>query len=288
MRPDINKVLCEKERQGEAGDWAHTRRNHYAEAHRARPGYEDRDSEYERLEALPKNESMRARFGGSIRAFGENLGALKGWVRSLVGKPWDKAYSELCRLCPPTGNNTQRHAHQHLDMYIERLTVVMDDGSVGYNNKYSYKNRNHQSDLYRPIADSSADYYVHPVTKLVCVNKRKKSKKISWREAERKRIEGCLRIFPKHVMAKFNGLWYCYDLEEPQTTQRRVWSPIRQDFQVVTVEANPDQLRKAFWDTYGESYGRMQLQYVGNARNKRQMNSRDLKKFGLTNDSKVA
>lgn len=287
MRSDINKVLCEKERQGYAGDWAHARKNFYPESHRARPGHEERDSEYERLEAMPKHESMRARFGGSVRMFGENLGALKGWVHSLVGKPWDKAYSELCRLCPPTGNNTQRHAHQHLDGYIERMTVVMDDGSIGFNNLFSWGN-GREVPLYRPIADSRCDYYVHPVTKLVCVNKRKKSKKISWREAERKRVEGCLRIYPKHVFAKFNGIWYCYDIEKPEITTRRAWSPIKQDFHTVSVEANPDQLRAAFWEAYGESYGRMQLNYIGNARNKRQLSSRDLKKFNLTNDQAAA
>lgn len=229
---------------------------------------------------------MTRRLGYNKRTFGENLGALKGWVHSLVGKPWDKAYSELCKLCPPAGTNVQRHAHVHLDGYIERFTVVMDDGKVGFNNKYTRKWNS--SALYQPIANSRCDYYVHPVTKIVCVNKRKGAKKVSWREAERKRVEGYLRIYPKHVFAKFGGIWYCYDIEASEKAVRRHWDPITASFKDYVTEINPDQLRTPFWDAYGESYGRMQLNYQGNARNKRQMNSRELKKFGLANDQKAA
>ncbi len=286
MRPDINKVLCERERQGFAGDWARTQKHFYTEAHRARPGYEDRESEYERLEALPKHESMTARFGGSIRMFGENLGALKGWVRSLVGNPWDAAYSELCRLCPPTGNNTQRHAHQHLDGYIERMTVVMDDGSIGYNTKFSWKRM--RTSLYMPIADSRCDYYVHPKTKLVCVNKRKHKKKISWKEANRQKLDAVLKIYPKHVMAKLHGIWYVYQIEEEYMQTSKVWCPVKQDMRTLLQVANPDQLRELFFKEHGELYGRGKLNYTGNARNKQQMNSRELKKFGLTNDRAAA
>ncbi len=281
MRPDTAKVLCQRQRGGDRPYMGGNKG--YEKSYRFRG--EDR-SEYGDLDSLPQYESMTRRLGYSQRSFGENLGALEGWVRSLVGKPWDKAYSELCRLCPPTGNNVQRHAHQHLDWYIERSTVVMEDGSVGFNSKYTH--RWNSAALYRPIAESSADYYVHPKTKIVCRNKRKQQKVISWREAERKRIEGCLRIFPKQVFAKFNGLWYCYDIEAPETATRRHWDPITTSLKTYVVEINPDQLRKAFWDAYSESYGRMQLNYQGNARNKRQLNSRELRAHKLANDQVAA
>ena len=111
MREDMNKVLCERQRGGDRSYMGG--RKGYEKEFRFRG--EDAQEPHAEMDCLPRVESMTKRLGWDKRSFGENLGCLKGWVRSLEGKPWDKAYSDLCKVCPPTGTNTQRHAHQHLD-----------------------------------------------------------------------------------------------------------------------------------------------------------------------------
>lgn len=285
MRPDINKVLCERERKGDAGDWARTQKNYYDRAHFPRPDYEDRYTEFAHLDSLPRYESMRARFGGSIRDFGENLGALYGWVRSLVGKPWDKAYSELCHYCPPNGTNVQRHAHVHLDSYIERSTVVLDDGTVGYN--YGGYAR---SGLYLPISQSHCQYFVHPKTKLVCRNKVHFSKKnnVHWKVKEQQELDKVIKVTKTDIYVKLNGIWYGYQVEEPHIVRSTRWDFATKQIVGYNLVANPDQLKDLFCKEYPKLRYRIDKLYIGNARNKRQLGFKELKKFGLHNDLKVA
>src|SRR5262245_13101197 len=46
-------------------------------------------------EDQPKREGIRRR-SGDARAFNDNLGPLRRFLLSRVGRPWDKVYSEVC------------------------------------------------------------------------------------------------------------------------------------------------------------------------------------------------
>lgn len=108
MRPDMVKVIVERERTG-------TFRNyHYA---RNKKAFATKDIE----EALT-HEGMRRRhkylrnYAG--KSLNENLSPLKGFLRSRVGKPWNKVYSELNTFVN-TRNAVQAHIREHVDGFVE-------------------------------------------------------------------------------------------------------------------------------------------------------------------------
>lgn len=280
MRPDINKVLCERQRGG-SRDYMGSHKGYEKEY---RFNGEDR-TEFGDLDSLPSFESMTRRLGYDKRSFGENLGALKGWVRSMENKPWDKAYSELCRLCPPSGTNIQRHAHQHLDGYIERNTVILDNGKVGFNNKWSARGLR---PLYQPIGESRCDFYVHPKTKCVCRVRTQKISRKKWRDTLNQEMARCFRMPSKtEVIAKLKGIWYHFDLEAPNKVTNRFPSSVGDYFTSHTFETNPDQLKAEFSKEHGQRRG-VDYPYTLNARAKRQLSARELRVYQISNDQKAA
>src|SRR5438477_11087201 len=81
MRSDMHRVICEEPRHG----------GRYEKLGR-RANLAD--------ELLPKFEGMR-RPHGDRKWFGEHLGPLRRWLRSQVGRPWNRVYSEACAIIKP-------------------------------------------------------------------------------------------------------------------------------------------------------------------------------------------
>ena len=107
MRSDMVKVIVERERTG------HIRDYHLA---RHKKKFNPKD-----LEEAVTHEGMAVRhkyFWGDAKALNENLSPLRGFLRSRVGKPWNKVYSELNEFVNPK-NPVQMHIRQHLDGYVE-------------------------------------------------------------------------------------------------------------------------------------------------------------------------
>lgn len=211
MRKDINKVICERERSG-SRDYMGSNKGFEKQYYFRHD--DDRNEEFAQLEALPKKEGMMTRLHGGYggRTFGENLGPIRGMIESNVGKNWDKLFSDLCKLAPPTGNNVQRHAHQHIDNYIIRETKWID-GQVcveDLNNKYYhdawvplkiYVNNN------RSRFSRNQQYYVHPKTRCVMRIKRPKQQ-----NGPKEDTRGLIRT-TKGCYGKINGVWWELILE---------------------------------------------------------------------------
>ncbi len=98
MRRDMDKVLCERPRQGAR----FKRRSRYRGP----------------LEDAPAYESTSRHRGGS-KYLNEHLGPLRRWLLSNVGRPWDKVYSELRASISPR-NAVQMHIWQHAERYVAR------------------------------------------------------------------------------------------------------------------------------------------------------------------------
>jgi hypothetical protein len=106
MRPDMVKVIVERERTG------HIRNYHLA---RHKKKFNPKD-----LEEAVTHEGMAVRhkyFYGDAKSLNENLSPLKGFLRSRVGKPWNKVYSELNAFVNPK-NPVQMHIRQHVNGYV--------------------------------------------------------------------------------------------------------------------------------------------------------------------------
>jgi hypothetical protein len=108
MRPDMVKVIVERERNGTFRNYHHARN---------KKTFATKDIE----EALT-HEGMRRRhkylYNSAGKSLNENLSPLKGFLNSRVGKPWNKVYSELNEFVNPR-NAVQKHIREHVDGFVE-------------------------------------------------------------------------------------------------------------------------------------------------------------------------
>jgi len=139
MRADMHKVVVERERHGS------TRRNR---------------KWGQRLAFVPEGEydeqpkfvsSGRGRqYGHNKKGFTDVLGPLEGFLRSNVGRPWDKIFSEL-RQGLDVRKVTGRHIFDHLKWMVETDCWLSADRKV-----YA-----------RPRGWEISGFFVHPKTGLL-------------------------------------------------------------------------------------------------------------------------
>lgn len=114
MRPDMDKVLVERERDKPWGGMGF--RSIRAQLKR------------ENLEDATTHIPMRSIYSYDRKSFGENLGPLKRFLESRVGHKWDDINSEV-REHIDTGNQVQNHILQHMYDYVE-LNCTTIDGKI--------------------------------------------------------------------------------------------------------------------------------------------------------------
>ena len=104
MRRDMDKVLCERPRQGASFE----RRSRYRGP----------------LEDAPAFESTSRNRGG-CKSLNEHLGPLRRWLRAQAGRPWSAVYSELRANISPK-NAVQMHIWQHAQQYVAEHVEIVD------------------------------------------------------------------------------------------------------------------------------------------------------------------
>lgn len=109
MRDDMAKVLVERPRWNSSG-----------------AGPTDR-GERQRMpiEEWPSREGMKRRWRGGNKGFTDLLGPLRRYLRSNVGRPWNKVYSEICAGLR-AGFPTREHFLTHVFELVERHVVLID------------------------------------------------------------------------------------------------------------------------------------------------------------------
>lgn len=241
----------------------------------------------EDIDHVPRKQGMRKPHslykGWDRKEFGENLNPLYRFLDKQVGRPWDKVYSEMCEHIKQD-SATQLHILQHVFSYIELETWMGDDGEVyvtGYNQPVCVSKDKEAYTCYTQL-------YVHPVTNLVCKTKVKKRKK---------KKEEVTRHYLKDntVLEKVDGIWYRYyvkPLPKPrwiryttsQLEHKPYWAgkgywyqPIPSD--CIYTDEKQYRYRNAAFDKHGE---RRWYAYKKN-----QLNSKQLKKWGLQNDQEL-
>lgn len=143
MRRDMAKVVTERPRYGHANKSKKT-------SLRVRR-YESEDQ----LDDLPKRISSgrHRQHGWTAKEFSDLISPLKRFLRSRVGKSWDKVYSELSQNLDKR-SLTGRHIWLHVWMEVERDCSVGDDGKIYPNPKYGRR---------LPIHG----LYIHPKTRIL-------------------------------------------------------------------------------------------------------------------------
>ena len=114
MREDMDKVIVERPRKGYRGRSAPST---VRRARRIDP------------EDLHRREGMGTRWREHSRYLNENLAPLRSFLRSSIGRPWDKVYSEVCERIN-RNSAIQLHILQHLTDGVCTDVVQWPDGEL--------------------------------------------------------------------------------------------------------------------------------------------------------------
>jgi len=140
MRADMHKVVVERERHGS------TRKNRkWGQRLASVP-----DTDYDDQRKFVSSARGR-QYSNNHKWFTDVLGPLEGFLRSNLGRPWDKVFSEL-RQGLDVRKVTGRHIFDHLESMVETDCWIGTDRKV-----YT-----------RPRGWEVNGFYVHPRTGLLC------------------------------------------------------------------------------------------------------------------------
>lgn len=246
MRKDMSKVVIERPRHGHSLPSRRTslRIRHY-----------DIDHDYDDLPKRvsgSRNKHIQAASVWEIKYFSDLLGPLRRFLRSNVGRPWDKIYSELSQNLDKR-KTTGIHVFEHLEWEVSLNCYIGKDGKV-------YTRR-----AYRK-PQSADGFYVHPRTGLLCwidPNLKWKAERENRKAEEKARNSWRVAINGKRHYVKLNGIWYVADIEPYNRSQQ----PPEVEGKMTLI----DEQRERFIVTWRVT-------------NKRQCNGKELKTAGLSND----
>lgn len=192
MRSDIAKLTTEKERRG--GN-AETKKygGKVRIVHNDEHDYEDEFGGF--------HSSARKRaYGYDCKEFSDVLGPLRGALRKNLGRPWDKVYSEFCKFLDRR-SVSGIHIFGHLCGRGGEVTVkglyVGEDGKV-WEHRAGYGGDRHVD-----------DYYVHPVTGILCYREPSYRRHQNWTaRAEIRALRENKVKFDGHYYEMVNGCWF--------------------------------------------------------------------------------
>lgn len=111
MRQDMAKVIVERPRYGSR---LPSRKKGYTKLEQSTP-----------VEDLPRIEPMMGRWKGRQRMLNEHLGPMRRFLRSNIGRPWNKVHQELCEFVS-FDNPVQAHVLSHVYDYAQRHVIIRD------------------------------------------------------------------------------------------------------------------------------------------------------------------
>lgn len=186
MREDMSKVVIERPRYG------HSRPSMKTGLRITRYDPED---EYE--DSPQRMPASRNRQKGGGKSFSDLLGPLRRYLRSNVGRPWDKVYSEMKQHLD-SRKTTGRHIFEHVEREVALDCYIGKDGKV-YQHSRSWQSY--------PVEG----LYVHPRTKLLCW-KQPRSRRHQRLEREAQREVTRVPISGNRCYLKLDGIWYIAEL----------------------------------------------------------------------------
>lgn len=259
MRADMKKVLTERPRYGSAYNYNDLRQREN------RGDYDD----------LPCQQGMRMPYRkiGEYKQFNDLIGPLVRYLHGCVGRRWNDVWSEVCQQVG-SGNTVDQHLRSHVMMEVDIHTVLVN-GEV-----YAYSA---YSGLIKPYK-----LYVDPRDGRLCYagdqpNKWKAYKTVTvdglwyrvgddglhYPEVRSYRASGRypLKVIGERRAMLIDGIWYWIETAV---------TPPPED--VLTGET----VRRVFFARY-DFVRRQNVQEGRYYAGKRQMASRDLRRYGLRN-----
>jgi hypothetical protein len=196
MRDDMDKALRE-----------HPRRLSYK-------GFKDeRRTKKFQGDEVGGRESMKKRYDswGDRKESYHDTHLLVAWLRSCVGKNWDKCYSEFCQKFP-ISKGKNHEVHSSLWWQIEQNAYVNATGKIvtQCTNRYSCRGE-------IPIDSCYSDFYICPKTKTLKAVKFT-SHRVRARERQAKQeaeLAKVKRVIDEYQELHFeNGVWFLYTLKD--------------------------------------------------------------------------
>ena len=201
MRADMHKVVVERERHGSTG-----KNRKWGQRLAFVP-----DTDYDDQPKFVSSARGR-QYSNNHKWFTDVLGPLEGFLRSNLGRPWDKVFSEL-RQGLDVRKVTGRHIFDHLESMVETDCWIGTDRKV-----YT-----------RPRGWEVNGFYVHPRTGLLCFVQKpsareRKKQHLLRREFDEIRFD-CARSFKL-----IDGQWYFVVYESIEMAR---YEPVRAMWDVV-------------------------------------------------------
>lgn len=196
MRKDFEKVLCEEPRHGSSMKNGQVKRGRR---------YKDLRNDHDKLDELPRKSQMKPK-GRTLwrKHFGEHLAPLKRFLRSRVGKNWDKVNSEI-RERVRANKATQLHILEHLEGYVH-LHVEVENGRVFEVARRYYSSR---SELY----DTGYTFYVDPKTNILRVPKKMPPWR-TWSGSRTSTQNPSFKAKNGEYYEKIHNVWYAVEYAE--------------------------------------------------------------------------
>lgn len=146
MRDDMAKVVTERPRRG------HAEKSKKTTGHAIRRY--DPDADYDEPIRLPVSRGRQ--YGWNSKEFSDQINPLKRYLRSCLGRPWNKVHSELSEKLDRRSISGS-HIWDHVMWEIEVDCHIGPDGLAYSNRRRKYR-----------LADSPIrGLYVHPKTGLI-------------------------------------------------------------------------------------------------------------------------
>ena len=210
MREDMSKVVVERPRWGHSLPSSKTR---------LRIRHYDPEKDYEDLPKRVSGSRSKYILAGDIKSFSDLLSPLRRFLRTNVGRPWDKVYSEM-RENLDDRKVTGRHVFEHVEMEVETHALIGGDGEVcilGYNGDP------------HPIYG----FYVDPRTRLLCWSDSRPPWKRRGKSKTHAQDVNRVLLGMNTCYAKLNGIWYFieyeilekssnFELDEPPAPFRKI------------------------------------------------------------------
>jgi hypothetical protein len=165
------------------------------------PGDVEEPSNHEKIRPVGR--------GVDRRQLNENLKPLWRYLQAQVGRCWDDVYSEI-RENSSTRSTMHMHVVQHVKWQVKENTYLGDDGRV-----YEYTKYNSARMPNRCLEDPSYygyQFYVHPVTRELCVSPTKARK-------EKKKAPTEFRISPLVHYRMIDDEWWVVEFEKIPRTE---------------------------------------------------------------------
>jgi hypothetical protein len=172
MRKDMSKVIVERPRRGRSRAGLRPGRTRRVEDDDGAPLHAARGGR-----APQRDKPVKTKF------LNETLNPLRRYLRSQVGRPWNKVYSEISAHLKPT-STVQQHVRDHIEDFVA-IHTRMRAGAVVAAGRWGGE---------RPLHDEYRRFFVHPRTGLLRENPHYRS----WSRASRdKRAAEARELFAR-------------------------------------------------------------------------------------------